>query len=278
MLAPEQFLLDHLPLIERIASSIGRRSGMDAASLDDFVAEVNLRLCENDYAIIRAFQGRSSFSTFITSVITRILLGLRNHEWGKWHVSAEAERLGGVAIDLERSVYRDGLALEDAYVVVARKHPEITRVQLDEIYVRLPRRVRRRMVDLDEASAVEIPADEGAIDRTEIALKISKVMRKHLPTLPKEDQLLLRLRFDSEMTIAQISRSLGLKQPSLYRHLYKIFDDLRGILEEAGISAADVRQVIGADSSFLDFRAKKRNSRLSHQQGSEAAGWKEEDP
>src|SRR4051812_9186187 len=111
MLEPEQFFLDHLPLIEQIIASTGRRKGMDAAAIEEFDAEVKLRLVDNDYAVIRTFQERSSFATYISAVVANILLDLRNHEWGKWHASAEAERAGAVALDLEQHLYRDGRSL-----------------------------------------------------------------------------------------------------------------------------------------------------------------------
>src|SRR5215212_4818774 len=105
----------NLPLIEQVIAMVCRRSGMTADDIEEFAQIAKLRLLENDYAAIRAFQGRSSFSTYIASVVMRILLDHRNHEWGKWRRSAEAERLGALAVDLERLLYRDGRTVEEAF-------------------------------------------------------------------------------------------------------------------------------------------------------------------
>ncbi len=275
MLGPEQFLLDHLSLIERIIASIGRRSGLDAAAIEEFAAEVKLRLVADDYAKIRAYKGRSSFATYVSAVVAHILLDLRNHEWGKWHASAEAERLGSVAIELERHLYRDGRTLDDAYAELARKHPEMPRSQVDALSARLPQRMRRRTVELNEASAVVASGDVDSIEHAETAQRISNVVSVHIAALPKDDQLLLRLRFSLGMTVAQISRAQQTDQQALYRRLHKLFDNLRGALEGAGIAARDVADLIGKDT-VLDFRPKNDEARPSQGDESEAAGRKKE--
>lgn len=278
MFEADQFFLDHLPLIEQIIASMGRRNGMNAAAIEEFDAEVKLRLVDDDYAAIRAYQGRSSFATYISSVIARILLDLRNHEWGKWHASAEAARAGAVAIDLEQHLYRDGRSLDEAYAEVVRQHPEVTRAEVDALYVRLRQRVRRRIVQLEEASEEKAAGDAESIHRAETANKISEVMRQQIASLPEADQLLLRQRFDMEMTIPQMAQSLHEDGQSLYRRLYKIFHRLRGALKRAGIAWRDAKDLIGEDRVLLDFRPKKREERPSQESESEAAGRKKETP
>lgn len=278
MLAYEEFFLDHLPLIEQIVASTGRRKGLTPEEIEDFDAEVKLRLVDNDYAILRAYQGRSSFATYITAVIARLLLDLRNHEWGKWHTSAEAERSGPVAIDLEQHLYRDGRTLDEAYAELVRQHPGVTRADVDALYVRLRQRVRRRMVELDEANAVEAAENSDSIHRSEVAKKISGVMSEQLAKLPEEDQLLLRMRFEIEMTIPQIAQSLGVDDQVLYRRLYRIFRQLRGALKQSGIAWRDAKELIGEDRVLLDFREKRRATRPSFKDESEAAGRKKETP
>ena len=68
---------------------------------------VKLRLVENDYAVLRAYEARSKFETFISIVVQRMALDFRIHMWGKWHASAEAKRLGPLAIRLEELLLRN---------------------------------------------------------------------------------------------------------------------------------------------------------------------------
>ncbi len=98
-----------------------------------------------------------------------------------------------------------------------------------------------------------------------MASRISGVVCAFIDQLPDEDQLILRLRFDSEMTVAQIARALNLDQQVLYRRLYGKFTMLRKRLEAAGVSADDVTSLIGHDTEFLDFQLKSRGRRPSEE-------------
>jgi len=265
MSEPSELLLQHLPDIEQIIASICRRKGMDADATEEFSAEVKLRLIERDYAIVRAFKGRSPFPVYIAAVVRHLLMDRQNHEWGKWRPSAEAQRLGPLAVELERLVYRDGRSISDAYRVLSAKYAEATAAELERLAVRLPPRVRRRNVDIEEATAV--PAPENRLDAIgrETATRLSDVVSSFIDTLPEEDQLIFRLRFDSCMTVAQIARALKLDQALLYRRFYRHCDELRVELERAGITAEDVEELIGTES-FLDFNLKKRGGRPSNDQ------------
>src|SRR6185295_1916310 len=105
---PEETYLQHLPTIERIASFVARRNHLNADEAAEFTQEVRFRLFDGDYAIIRKFEGRSLFSTYLTTVIGRLFHQWRVEQWGKWRPSAEAKRLGDKAIALERLLSRDG--------------------------------------------------------------------------------------------------------------------------------------------------------------------------
>lgn len=271
-----ELFLRNLTLIDETIAMVCRKSGMKADQIEDFAQIAKLRLIENDYAVIARFQKRSSFRTFIAAVVMRILLDHRNHEWGKWRPSAEAERLGEIAVALERMLYRDGLTRDEAIETAARAHPGVSHEQLESLIVAIPIRLRRRFVDLEEASlSVTSPpsTDPGG---AEMARRISDVIRGVIDGMPEDDQLLLRLRFESDMTVAQISRALRRPQAPLYRRLYAIMDMLKDTLEAAGITAADVAELIGKDTGILDFSLKNRGPRPSEQDGSTVAD-REED-
>ena len=271
MSEPRELLVEKLPVIEQIIASICRRKGMDADESEEFAAEVKLRLVKDDYAVLRAFKGRSAFETYIAAVISHALLDYRNRNWGKWRDSAEAKRLGAVAVELAKLLYREGRSIDDALTLLAPKHPGLTRARLEEIEAQLPLRVRRRKVDL--AQAASIAATDRVPDpaQNETATRVSQTVCRFMERLPEEDQLILRLRFQAGWTVAEIARSLKLNQQLLYRRLYQHFDDLRGELQRGGIAAADVEQLIGSDSLLLDFRFKNEGVRPSEEGGSKVA-------
>src|SRR5262245_56729873 len=70
----EQEFLAHLPFIERAAAYAARSNHLAAQDAEDFASCVKVKLLENDYAVLRKFQGRSSLRTFLSVVIQRELI------------------------------------------------------------------------------------------------------------------------------------------------------------------------------------------------------------
>lgn len=275
---PSEFLLENLQLVRQITASICRRRGVEPDEIDDFISEVQLRLVSDDYAIIRAFRGRSTFATYLAAVVTRQLLDYRNHQWGKWHASAEAERLGEVAIAVERALYRDHQTIDEALTSLSANHPQLTRAEIERLKARLPHRLRRKMVDLDEASQVASVAAKTDPAQSETAEQISTIVASYINRLPKDDQLILKLRFDADMSVAEISRALHIDQQTLYRRYYKHFLRLRTELEQVGVAADDVAALIGTDAAFLDFGLKNDDVSPSEDTERAVSGRQEELP
>lgn len=260
VMSAESLFLEHLEVIERSISFVCRRNRMEAADGEDFASSVKVKLIENDYEVVRAFQGRSSFSTFITVVIQRMFLDYRIHMMGKWHPSAEARRLGETAVGLERVLHRDGRSIDEALVLLSTPDQPLTRRDLEEIRQRLPeRKPKRRMTNLDhvdsELSVSAESAEKAAMDgeRREISRKTSDVLASALHNVPSDDRHILQLRFEAEMSVAQISRSLRLDQRALYRRIEKSLRTLRESLEQAGIARSDVEELFESPA-ILDFK------------------------
>ena len=110
----EEFYRQHLTVIGQVALSVCRRNGVDDHDAEDFASDIRLKLCDDDYAVIRKFQGKSSFTTYLTVVINKAFLDYRRRIWGKWTPSSQAKRLGTVAILLEQLVYRDNCTFDAA--------------------------------------------------------------------------------------------------------------------------------------------------------------------
>ena len=247
--------MSNLALIERVISFTCRRGGLDAAATEEFAGVVRLKLVENDYAILTKFEGRSRLSTYLTVVIQRMLLDYRVETLGKWRPSAEARRLGPVAVDFERLVRRDGRSIDEALVLLQQQSPDLTRADLEELSSRLPpARPRRREVPVDEAELIPDPTSRPlGFEESRASGEVSRIVRRHLEEARPEDRLILQLRFEAGMSTVQIARSLKLDAKGLYRRLEKHMRRLREALEEAGVSAADAADLIGNRGVVLDF-------------------------
>lgn len=237
---------------------------MAPEEVEEFAGEFKLRLVEDDYAIVRQFQGRSTFGTYIAAVTLRALRDYRAHQFGKWNTSAVAKRLGAVAVDLERLLYRDGRSIDDVIEALQQRFPGTVRADLEALAARLPVRSRRRRISIDDVEIVQAP-DVLGFEHANAAAELSAKVCSFIDSLPNKDQLLLRLRFVGGLSVAQIARSLALDQKVLYRELDRCYRDLRKYLEAAGVHANDINELVGSNAAVFDFHLTVNDSPTSRE-------------
>jgi RNA polymerase sigma factor for flagellar operon FliA len=250
-MTPEETYLEHLRTIKRIAAFVARRNHLEAADAEDFVQEVCLRLIEDDYAIIRKFECRSKFETYLTTVITRLFYQCRVEQWGKWRPSAEAKRLGEKAITLERLLSREGFTLSEAIrMLTTPKNSPYTVAELEAIHLRLPPRSPRPIIVSEDVvpdvTTVEPDAHERmeAADRARAKEEAVRKLDEVIEGMAAEDQLILKLRFWHGRRVPEIARALTLDQKKLYKRLERLFLELRREMKAAGCDDAVVSDVL----------------------------------
>jgi RNA polymerase sigma factor for flagellar operon FliA len=259
-LHPAEFFLRHLPVINHAIHAASRRASLRDEELDDFASHLKLKLIEDDYAVIRKYEQRSSFMAFISVVIQRALLDYRIAQWGKWHASAQARRLGDVGVTIEAILVRDGKTIDEALPALLRRWPDLTRDRVREMLDTLPARtLRPRDVNLDEAAAAigatAESIDDAAFesDRLELSRRIGAVVRETMTELDESGRAIFRLRFQGGMSVADISRTLKIDQKPLYRRIQRALTALRERLEAAGITSDAAIEVLASRNADLDF-------------------------
>jgi RNA polymerase sigma factor for flagellar operon FliA len=259
--SPEQLYLSHLSFIEKTAVRVTRRY-FSREEMEDFVSTVKLRLLEDDYAVIRKFKGDSKFQTFLTTVIGHQMQDYRNSLWGKWRPREEVKRLGPVAVRLFILTGRDGYSVDQACEILrTNEKVPLTREELENLAKQLPPFNPPRRMEKEEeleTQPAQAPSPELEILGRETAQRkklVLEMLRKVLSTLPAEDRLIAKLR--SEMQVAQIAKTLHLDQKPLYRRIGKIFEKVRQTLEEQGIKAEDVRDILGFSEEEIDEEAEE---------------------
>ncbi|MDP9190351.1 MAG: hypothetical protein M3P06_01445 [Acidobacteriota bacterium] len=258
---PRQLIEDNLELIDRLVGRACRRVGVAAGDVGDMASMVKLALVENDYAILRRYEGRSSLATYLTIVIQRLLADQRERTHGRWRPSPEAERLGDRAVLIEELVGRQRRSVEEAMPFVRSVDPSITRQEVVAIADRLPQRPERpREVELPPEDVVPLEAADRADTTTfdgelrDLSRRAGTMLRETMKTWPAGDRLLVRLRFESSLSIADISRLMNVPQRPLYRRLEALLGRLRAVLLEAGIDPATAADLIGAAQRIeMDF-------------------------
>src|SRR4051812_3699085 len=141
----EELYLAHQSLVEQAIAAVCRRSRFSATDAEDFAGVVRLHLVKDDYAVLRKCKDASLMRGYLIAVVAHQAQDWRNARWGKWRPSAEARRLGAVAVHLERLIVRDGMTFEEA-VERLRTDVQITesRPALEQIAARFPVRHKRR--------------------------------------------------------------------------------------------------------------------------------------
>jgi len=249
----------NLALIDRVIAGVCRRAGVYGADAEDFASAARLALIENDYAILRPFEGRSQLSTFLVVVIQRFLIDERTKRTGRWHASREAERLGDAGVALERIVRREHRTIDEALPILRAIDPTLTRERVVEMEARLPPRTPRpRAVDIGDAEDHVVAnehADERAIEShlDRVSERTGKIIRDTLSAMTLEDRMIVRFHFAESMTIADISGLLRLPQRPLYRRLESLLRRFREALVTSGIDARDVADLIGSATREIDL-------------------------
>jgi RNA polymerase sigma factor for flagellar operon FliA len=243
---PEQLFLEHLPSIKLAARSACRDRHLGPEDTEDFISIVTIKLIENDYEVIRKFTGKGgcTLKTYLVVVVNHAIQDYLNHLWGKWRPSAEAKRLGPLAILIER-LLRDGYTFDEVCELLRTNyHVDKSRQELEELRNRLPPRPPRPMNGGEEPPEVPDPREgpDGPIlekERQARREKALEALRRAQETLSPEDRLILKMR-SSPSSVAIIARSLGLEQKPLYRRIDRLLKTLREILEGEGVDPDDV--------------------------------------
>jgi RNA polymerase sigma factor (sigma-70 family) len=238
----------HLPLIESVIKFVVVRHGLRADEAEEFAGIVRLRLLDHDCAVFRKFEGRCTMRTFLTVVVLRLFQDYRTAQWGKWRASAEARRLGPLAIHLERLMSRDGLSFDEAAETLRTNHG----VTEDDGSLRalasriVTTRARRRLLgedELEQLTAESAPPSQPLLQAQ--ADQAFEALRHAMKSMSPEELRVLRLIFVHRLGIAQTARRCGLDQKVAYRRVAALLKRLRAEVQKAGITHLDVAAWIG---------------------------------
>jgi RNA polymerase sigma factor (sigma-70 family) len=244
----EELFLSQLALIERVCAWVCSRRGLRGADAEDFRSVVKTRLIEDDYEILSRFEGRSSLKTYLGAVINHIYLDFQAERFGRWRPSAEARRLGPVALRLERLMFRDGLSFDEAAAVLGNDRDVAeSRDALYTMSVRIAHRADRPVGGLPLGETLDDGVSVAARrERQALAERAFAVIRRTLASLLARERVFLRLHFESGFTVAEAARSLGLEQRALYRAKELALDRLRSALDAEGIGSADADDLLAS--------------------------------
>jgi RNA polymerase sigma factor (sigma-70 family) len=217
---------------------------------------VRLRFVEADFSVLRKFEHRSSLATYLTVVIERLCQDFIIARWGKWRPSVAARRLGPIAILLEQMVVRDGVTFDEAVGTLQTNHGiSESYEQLREMYLALPERARwtgaYRAVEQPVGVTARSDAFVGQQEDERDVERISVALSGAVASLTVEEQRILKLRFEENLAVSEISKIVHVESQLLYRRLHSITRTLRASLEAQGVSQSDILRIVGHPTMLL---------------------------
>jgi DNA-directed RNA polymerase specialized sigma24 family protein len=247
----EKLFLAQLPTIDAAIDFVARRNHLRAEEKEEFAAEVRYRMIADDYGILRRHGGASSLDGYLRICIQNLWTSCLRAQEGRFRPSAEADRLGRLAAELETLLVRERRGLGEACDLLEARHQETTRQELEELAERLPQRIWRKIVGEEELGPLASPIPD-ALERLEGRERIAHkalaldALHKALAQLGEEERQLVLLPAQG-VPISQIARSLKTDDKRLYRTRQRTLDRLRRDLKAAEIRWEILRDTLGAD-------------------------------
>ena len=270
----QELFLSNLDVIDRAIAYVCHRNHLSPQDGEEFGSEVKTKLIEGNYSVLRKFEGRSSFSTYLTTVIQRLYFQWRVQMWGKWRPSAEAKRLGEKAITLERMLTRDGFTYGEALETLTTGTRAYTRDEVEALYLRLPERQPRPVlvsaVAPNQAPTVDPDRELYSDERRRSARAAAAAVDGAMEKMDAESQMILRMRFWHGRKVPDIASALQIEAKRLYKKIDRLLETLRGALQDAGIDRDTIVDLLErSDHELSFFGGGKADVRHSHKRNGE---------
>ena len=221
----EEFLQAFAPLVLQVVHLFER----DEDRADDCFVFVCEQLHRNDLRRLRRFDidGPASFSTWLRAVVRNLCLDWRRSRFGRPRPFRVVSSLSDLDQEVYRAVHLRGMSESEALETVRHAFPDIGRIDLATSLERIAeslsshqswllasRRVREvplsggrdrdeRAVDMDPADTRPDPEEVAARDEELDALQAA------LAALSPRDRLMVRMRFEQDLTLDEIARLAG---------------------------------------------------------------------
>lgn len=236
-----RFLEAAAPLLLQVAHTVERNED-DAADAFLFVCE---RLVEHDFAKLRRFdpRGPASFVTWLRTVARNLCIDGQRRRRGRYRAPKPIAMLSTLHQAVLRLRYRNGLSLAETFSALQGQFPGLTldavavadhgvlqTLSSRQLFATLASRRRTEPLSNRSSEKPDIDPEDGAPTPEEHALTSDRSRRLTRATgrLCPEDRLLVRLRFEQDLTLDQIARIVGLNDAAqTYRRLTAILDRLR---------------------------------------------------
>ena len=203
----------------------------------------------DNFKRLRAFKGKSKLNTYLYSLINALVIDFRRKQFGRRRIPAGVAKLGKWAETVYRFVCWQKFSFDDAYDFLRiddlYSGSYIQFIKEIEPIKKAPCRENPAFQSIDETpeSTLKNINAEGSnplefliqkLDR-EMRIKAIKVIRETTVELSEDDQLLIRLVYGSDQSVAAAARVIGLPASTAGKHLKSLLAKYREKLLAVGI-------------------------------------------
>lgn len=243
-----EFLARYSPVISRAV----RLHGIDRDSAEECSAFVSSALADDGFRRLRCFrlEGPARFRTWLTAVVSNLCVDWLRRERGRVRPLRRVSRLPELDQRVYSCIYEQGMSRAQCLMTLASRFPDLTAAQVSEINARLfgmltpqqrwhlSARTKARHpavgdVACDEdAPAWQRAAPEPGPDDLAADSQERERLQGALAKLPPRQRLLLRLRYEQDLTLAEVARLTGQPDPfRANREIQAALDALAGLME-----------------------------------------------
>ena len=192
------------PYIKLIESICLRRFNYTEEGHECYVYVLD-KLMGNNYAMINAFKGRSTFKTYLFSIVTRLTIDFHRHRYGKTSKESNPEQPAPKKNRLKIVSITDQENLSD------EEH-------LDETVInREDKKVKKRLEEL---------------------------VKSHSSELSPEDRLLLKMKYEDNFKVSEIADILKLDQKKTYRKINTLLSSFKEEFLKEGFNINSILDVL----------------------------------
>jgi RNA polymerase sigma factor (sigma-70 family) len=195
-----------------------------ASDCFQFVCE---RLCEARFRRLRRFKpiGPAKFSTWLRAVVRNLCLDWRRQQFGRRRLFSSISRLSEFDQEIFRLVHEGRATEEEALALLRPKFPNVTSTMVSQAVERINQaltgtqnwllQARSLLGAKQSADASPEKQDkfiDSAPDPEALAIRAerTRALNHALRGLSNAERLLIKLRFDQELTLDQIAKLLEL--------------------------------------------------------------------
>jgi RNA polymerase sigma factor (sigma-70 family) len=247
MMDPET-ILSSSNLLEKIETVCKRRFSAENDQNECALYVIDSLKADN-FKRLRAFKGKSSLNTYLYTLINSLVIDFRRKQYGRRRIPAGVAKLGKWAETVYRFVCWQRFTFDDAYDFLKidglYTGSYIEFIKKTEPIRKAPCRENPTFQSIDEAHQSVLKniddADSNPLElliqklEGEKRIKAIKVIRETTAALSENDQLLVRLVYGSDQSVAAAAKVIGLAASTARKRLKSLLTKYRQKLLAEGI-------------------------------------------